>query len=204
MDYLLALIDKLPILKENLRSTLLLMVAGVVTGFVVFPLYAAYRNEQAILEFTLGLMGGDQTLIDRLDKAQVDTLRMTMANLVNSDPNHRRAIFGTFESLNRVILAEYYIPVDQPTPLGFQTIYLPTDSYQAMLDMIRENRCYTLSKPDPNSQSMFMDELELTHANFYVSCPSSGTWFLALYAEEVSDQTLFNLEQAVKDLEEIL
>ena len=98
----------------------------------------------------------------------------------------------------------YLDSLDQPTPLGFQTIYLPTDSYQAMLDMIRENRCYTLGKPDPNSQNMFGDELELTHANFYVSCPSSGNWFLALYTQEVSDKTLFNLEQAVKDLEEIL
>lgn len=196
MNYLLTLIDKLPILRDNIRTVIFMVLSGLFVGFTGFPLWVAYRNDKEVLEFILTLT--EYKVTRQFTKSQMiavtEALRQTL-----EQTGGQRVIFGVIADNNRIILKEHHRPVEEPLPLGFQTVYLPTNSYGKLKTKIREGGCFKLE--NPNDGSYFADEMNSTNSQLYVSCPSDSDWFLAVYVNQDDPLIEHALREQVANLE---
>jgi len=198
LNFFLSLLDKLPLIKDNLRSLIILSLMGLFVGFTGYPLWVAYRNEEELITFLLNF--GNRQVTHSYSREQVEAIRSTLQSLVNDGAN--RAIFGVYQGNHRVILFEHHRPYDPPLPLGFQTIYLPSTEYKPLYDSLRLDACFALEKT--NQANYFDLEKTITGSHFYLSCPSPGNWFLALYVDSQEPALEYQLQEAIDSLSEIL
>jgi hypothetical protein len=199
IELLDTILEKLPLLKGNVKTLLFLSLTGLFVGFTGFPLWLVYRNEEEILEFVLNLNG--KPISEKFTKAQMVEINSTLKSLVETT-NANRAIFGIYQNNNRIILSEFYRPYDAPLPIGFQTVYLATPDYETLLNSIRVNQCFRVDKPE--TLNYFTVEFILSNSVTYLSCPSGGNWFLALYLTEENTGAQIRLEQETDKLKGIL
>jgi hypothetical protein len=200
IDQFLKVIDSLPKVAQNWRALFILIGSGLFVGVTGIPLWIIYRNEGEVLQYIFSL---NQRKVEPYPRQELLLIRSDLQDLLkNSDSN--RAIFGIIEDGNRLILVEAYRPLEEPLPLGFQTVYLETEDYQAILNTLRLSNCVYLKKE--NVGSYFQTELEISNAVGYLTCPSESNWFLATYltSEEDIESNTFYLQETVKKIETIL
>lgn len=200
IDSFLKIIESLPKVAQNWKALIFLIFSGLFAGLTGYPIWLLYRSEADVLQYIFSL---NPAKVEPYPRQELLLIRGILQDLLKrSDAN--RVIFGIIQDSNRLILVEAYRPLEEPLPLGFQTVYLETEDYEAILNTLRLSSCVYLRRDDLGSY--FKTELDISNAVGYLTCPSESNWFLSMYltSEDDVNSNQFYLEETVKQVQETI
>ena len=204
LNFIIELLDRLPLLSSNLRALILVSLLSLFLGVTGYPLYLVYNNEDEITAFMLDRL--NQGTPYTIKKDHLASIKATLTDLIYATSSDR-AIFGIVRNDNRMILLEAIRPFDAPLPEGFQSVYIGAGPYRPLLDILKSGQCGTLQPsihPDDPLATYLDVEMAHSSSTSLVVCPSPDSWFIGLYRDDSDTMVIYQLNEAMREILDIL